>query len=1159
MATKEKMIIRYLKSNDNNGKLIKADEMLREKYDRVFGEGCGNESIKRVAVIDIQTAYNDYKKLHDDLYELSKEWDCQKICLSDTTDILEIAKMKYIRKACKKKRILCKPPLLSVSEVFAAFLIFLDIVNIICSLFLGEKYPFSTGIVLVLLFACLLGALVVVIQQTYIYDHELLVKLNEMDEDSLIDIFSCMNQRKSRLREKGIFFIENFNKLNRLCRSYVIAYLCHKEDQRQIWCVFDYIFEDSLKIDSVGEIVFYESYKLVPLTYEEKEALYKEYSLQRDIAQEYLYCVGVDILCESTADITNGNFKFHSLDYIKQKIENVEKELDADGRLTRGFYCLVYMSSKYKYSFSMEQMISLIQNKENVNKELHVVICDAGNRIFGHELISEEEIRRFILKITDLLKEYCFINYKGKKGRKVKKYKFSYDILECFQEKMSSAYPDEESVKRWILVKLISNKEMFRVDRYFFDCSNLLVMSDFIEDNEFCILSSYLLSIMNANNCWVYNCPILRRLREIEHGIREQSLRLGVVKRAAANSMFYISNNESIYYGIYFLAGADGCNIKLKDFSLDNDMTWLPEMEKYSHVLAGYFKLMYKVFGKTILSSFEVGQIYQDIDVEPFAEQEKMPEIIRRLLMCCISFLNEYPLPKSINENFDWIVCQLPQMKGCVEANEFASIIKEIILWVKSELAGKQESTYRNINTGMLVEMSNSNMMSFIYELLHMALIKDEETPCQNKNPLFDFISQSIFYFKVVTQAEGITRYVDSLLQSQHSIDLKLNIAISLLVRNNPCKAILCKFIIENMDSAEKLFLSRLDNQSARQLEDYLALLLLYNANLGSERFAKKIFGQVCDYISKLECVDCDKIYKFLRIILEKKCLDEDMMDIVDEINQIESPNFAIWVLYGYYKIKEEVLERIPQISLHFFIKCHYTIADELMSRYLLNHGYYDCSKEILTVYLMKIHGIQFPDRGTIEDYLRIIDQYEEDDMSIKDREINTYNYLVSLYLYNLVIELTEHKEADGILLKGTMKFMINLMKCLIAADVRLDMGDGSVLALITENNMLARSQEADKLIIEKFLSLSPVIDIGWETYLSGDYYYMLSYMHSFPEVCIPLIKQAEKKGIEIIKLKDMICLVNSLLEHTRDNARGFDRKILNSVRHILQERYSIK
>jgi len=67
MDTKEKRITRILKRK--NGNEIEADEMLKDKYARVFG----NNYLERVEVIDIQTAYNDYQKLHDDLHELAQD------------------------------------------------------------------------------------------------------------------------------------------------------------------------------------------------------------------------------------------------------------------------------------------------------------------------------------------------------------------------------------------------------------------------------------------------------------------------------------------------------------------------------------------------------------------------------------------------------------------------------------------------------------------------------------------------------------------------------------------------------------------------------------------------------------------------------------------------------------------------------------------------------------------------------------------------------------------------------------------------------------------------------------------------------------------------------------------------------------------------------
>ena len=76
---------------------------------------------------------------------------------------------------------------------------------------------------------------------------------------------------------------------------------------------------------------------------------------------------------------------------------------------------------------------------------------------------------------------------------------------------------------------------------------------------------------------------------------------------------------------------------------------------------------------------------------------------------------------------------------------------------------------------------------------------------------------------------------------------------------------------------------------------------------------------------------------------------------------------------------------------------------------------------------------------------------------------------------------------------------------------------------------------------------------------LSEDYYYMLLYMSSFPDVCMPLIKQAEKNCMEIIKQKHMLYLVNVLLDHTQNTSLGFDRKSLYRIRDILIKRYNIK
>ena len=60
-------------------------------------------------------------------------------------------------------------------------------------------------------------------QQTQKYNVELLEKLNSLNEDKLIDVYEKLVQKKSLLKEEGTYFIENFNKLDKNFRCYVIA------------------------------------------------------------------------------------------------------------------------------------------------------------------------------------------------------------------------------------------------------------------------------------------------------------------------------------------------------------------------------------------------------------------------------------------------------------------------------------------------------------------------------------------------------------------------------------------------------------------------------------------------------------------------------------------------------------------------------------------------------------------------------------------------------------------------------------------------------------------------------------------------------------------------------------------------------------------------
>ena len=328
---------------------------------------------------------------------------------------------------------------------------------------------------------------------------------------------------------------------------------------------------------------------------------------------------------------------------------------------------------------------------------------------------------------------------------------------------------------------------------------------------------------------------------------------------------------------------------------------------------------------------------------------------------------------------------------------------------------------------------------------------------------------------------------------------------------------------------------------------------------MNSVEFTEKILGQVSDYVAQSECVDKDRIAKYLEVIIEKKCPEEEMPDIVDEINQIDSTDFAVWVLYGYCEIKKEMLERIPQIDFNILIKCNSNVGRILVSDYLLQHSYYDCDLKVLELYLKIMRDILHPSEGEIAAYLSILDKYAKDNISIKYKEIGTYNYLLSLYLFYMAVKLSEQREVDKILLQETMNFMVNLLKCLQMSGMKRIVENSNFSYLFEENERITRSQEADNLVIEKFIYMDPVISEKGEIHLSEDYYYMILYMYSYPDVCASLIRQNDKDNIEIIKQKHLLYLMNILLDRTQINGVGFDRKSLYRVRDILRERYNVK
>lgn len=1138
MENNERRIERVLKQDKDEWD---AEEVLKKEYAWVFN----NWGIRKTKIINIQTTYNDYKKLHDDMQSAAKDWGEKMICFSEQTEIQDMVRVKELTKMCKKEGMLEGTALLGFLEACQAFLCFISIFQILFPSFL-----IANKILWIVLFVLALLAIIPIVNLAKKQRHKALRKLCELCEDDLIQCFKRLGVKGTYLTDETIYFVENFSKLDKNCRCYIIAYLDCIEDMMQLWCIFDYLFEKTRKINVSGQSnKKYDEYLLTPLSYEKKAEFYKEYNLQREIAIEYLNCIGLDILWADRENDLSGEFKFHSLQFIEKKIKEVQKGFDGDAGLTKMLYCLVYMSAKYRYSFSMKQIISLMRNEEKINEKLYNMICDAGEYICGKTIKTKKEIQCFFEKILDVLEGYYFVECKREGGRLTKKYKFSYDILECFQKELSEYQPGEKAVKRWVLLKLIGNMEMFRSDRYFFDCSNLLVTNEFLEDEEFCTLSSNLLKMMNKMNCWLYYSPILKMLRDIDLGDEKwEYLEENEVKAAAIYNMLYVSDEQCIDNGLYFLMDS-----AKNQFALDKIHPWAEEMENCSSLLAGYFKLLYKIFKCSITELFILGKLYEDVTIERFGEQEHLPNIIWELLMLYVTYLD------GKKSSADYDVCSkrisehLKKIGVCTEAKAFSAIVEELLLWIKSEVELEEERAYKNVNVGMLIEASNSNMLHFIYGLFNMELVEAKEVVFGNPNKLLNFISQSVFYFRVIAQGKDAAIYANSFINGKLPIDLKINLALCLLGKDSSCKGILRDFIVRNIENIDNMIRERLEEINGYlEMEEWISELLIYNGNMNQEDFTEKVFTNILERLSEDGSVESDKICRYLKVIRDGKCGDEECSEIIDEINHITSYFFARWVLHGYCNAKEEIIERIPLIDKRVLVNGGDNIGFVLMGRYLMRHGYYDCDQSILKIYLNSFRVRKYPSKQEIEVYMAIVDSYEEDNRLIKIKEMYTYNNMMSLLFFYRTIELYGQMMSGNSMPQNTLEYINYVFNTLLESGMK---AKGNRLR---KENVSERNEDIETYIIENFQEMKPTVEINQHRELFYDYFISVSYMCNFPDVYYKLASKV-KKGEEVIKQKYVLYLVDLLLERMETGMPGGNRENLERTKAILDEMYNLK
>lgn len=1149
MENTERRIQRLLQKD--NGEIINAEAAFNKKYDKIFGGSIA----EMVGIINILTAYNDYKKLHDDLFSCAEACSQKVIRFSGNSRITDMTSYKSLINLCRHEKLLNNNILPGILKILEVFLCLLSIFQIVYSLVYGSldnMWVSYLTISLLLIAAIFFSIRLLTTRQKY----NLFAALDSMEEASLIKLFDKISLRESHLCGERIYFVENLSKLDKLCRCYLIAYFQNVEYLSQLWCIFDYLFENTGKLTEFHNKIYHDTYRLTPLSYTEKETLYSEFNLQRDICREYLNCIGADILWSNQSDTANAEFKFHSLNYIKNKILKIKNAMDLGGDLTKGFYCLVYMSAKYKYSYSIEHMVSLLLNKENADSELTALIQKASGMLGITARHTDNELTVFLKKMIEILESYYFTEVKIQKGKKIRRYKFSYDILECFQQELETLYPDDESVRLWVLAKLIGNKALFQQERYFYDCSNLLVMNEFMENQDYLVLSSRLLRMLNSSQCWVYYGPILDRLVKLytEEADNARPLANEDFDSAVINNLFYISDDFSIQLGIsFFFPG------KAPSFTFDllsEDI--LSGILGDNRLFADYFKLLYQVFIRTIALHFDLS--YTPKDILPSENTENFPlySIIKEFISLCLDCFEGSLTEERYLQYGSRLQKYLKKAPACEEALVFQTVVKELLFCIKSELHSDTDRDSRNTNVGMLIETSNSNMLYFIYGLLNMIFLKDRDAKFYNHNELLNFISQSFYYFNVLPNGEGITKYTNYLISSTLPLSLKLNVLMSLLAKGASCVTLIKDFVLGNLDAVSDLVTEGMDglnNEAA--IEKYLGKLLLYIANINSAEFTDKIFGNIKNFLVNNTYCSTDTLILYLKGILYNEWPEEESPDIIRKINHIQTPAFAIWVLNSYCNASEEILQRLPSIRLEILLHSSTNIGTILMAKYLLTHGYYDSNHNILNLYLESIKRHNYPSKSDIANYLNIIDHYGKDNAGFKLNEMQTYNYLESLYLFYILLEMQEQQAQELNYPRKTLEFIVNLYRGLNSAGLSYT-GSNSIMTAYTHNKMQP-NPAAEKFILGNFMELSPIITKGAVAYLSLDYFSMIIYIINFPAIYPSLAEHAKAYQTEVLKHKHILGLVNLLIDTAQNDSLGFNLESLMNVKTILSDMYHIR
>lgn len=1060
------------------GYFVDAEQALEELSCTVFAENRAEHTV----VLSIQTNYNDYKKLCHDLQESEEEKGRKAVKFNKATCIEDLVKIEALRKYGKKYNLFGRVMFSNVASILGLISSVIAIIE-----FAGMPNGHGLNMSFPAWLALILLSVLLWVIRSYSVRQENRVlrnKIEELPEEKSIAFFREIGLKGSKLKGDQVFFVENLSLLKPACRSYIIAYLEQVEYCAQMWCVIDYNFEDSLKIEKSNKNISYKFYDLVPLKYKEKERIYREYELYNSISKEYLTCIGVDALWNAGSFEEDLCVKLYSAEYISQKMRAWMGQAAYGQALMEYFYCLVYLSAKYRYSFSVSQMASLIMDEEKVGRDF----LDTIPRFGGERAWNRREVQLFLNKIIELLEGYYFDENIVSGGKRVKSYRFSYDILEGFHEKMEECYPDTDTVQKWILTKLIGNEDIFgRQEQYLYNCSNLLIMmKEKVTEKEFCILANRLLRILNEKQCWCYYAPILKTIYFLERNecSMMKYVQRDIMKDAVCNNMLYICDEDSMGLAMVYLAGAKEEHFPIYNFF---DGTLMESMGR-DNEFAIFLSWLLEIFYKRIFYDCDIRERQKDIAFTEIGKARELQNIFFQLTQCCVM------------KEMEWEACYknvsmfLTNFKSSSEAKVLAMTVAEILKWIKSEKERDEERNIRRINVDLLMETTDSNTLRFLCGCLYIVMIKEKECPLMTNNSLLNFILKGMYYFIITSEESGIGKYMNELYSMAMPRNVKIPMVLQLLLRGAVKAQEIQELVLNETEYIQYMIHDNIKNLvDSSEIEEFVCMIMILQYKIKDEGFTEKIFSALSMCLAQMKCYDGNMLIKYIRIAWWGDKNESSMKDTVNEMNHIKNASLLVWLFNECCEQQNELVEWIPFIRKDVWRRARITAASNLLSKYLKRHSYYDCDREILDIYLKIIREDVCPSKWITLRCLDIIDTYAEDNENIKMENLDIYNRLIELYFWYESMGI--YKEMDMEFPKHTLEFLIKGMENLRRSKHKESLLYRDLAAYDAKRKQ--KNIKIEKIIDQHFKSWEPIMN----DVLSLDYYWAMCYFYDFPEM----------------------------------------------------------